>query len=362
MLFIYSIELETLNLELHDCCMYHKDAADMLRNIAVSFIRTECGDKRAKDAFKDNVTDPADIEDGYFLRRSDKTTNRIDVYLKKTLITPGWIGNSVSTEINHVKFYSITEASLGMPIEKKMEMKKPEFHTERQAAGFDDLITELKKKLHERNSRENVNVDIDIVSELDTLLEDFELVSETNESNEVRDYSENSSPVSPPLPPSLPPTPPPLPVFNTEKNIFEKSESSQLKRSLSLPVLDFGKVVKHPRSDMNIPRTEDLSSNILQNAKDCSVEDFEKTIADEFQRLNISTEERMRRIIRILESEKSTSDSSDSSDSSDDGYDSLTESTDSESDSESNDSSYSISSDSDSYSDSEDSYEEFNMV
>ena len=146
MLFVYSLELETLTLKLHDFSSNHKEAADLLNRIAINFIRTECGDRRAEEAFKDNVKDSDITEDGYFLRHSEETTNRIDVYHRKTFISTG-LWTSVKYEIKKVKFYSITEASMNMPIENSQPVRKPVFDNEKLVSLNDNLMKELKEKL-----------------------------------------------------------------------------------------------------------------------------------------------------------------------------------------------------------------------
>jgi hypothetical protein len=214
MLFIYSLELETLTLKLHDFCNYHKDAAEFLNNIAINFIKAECGDRKAENAFKDNVKDSEITEDGYFLRHSDNTTNQIDVFLRKTTITHGWLGSSVSTKVTKVKYYSITEAALGLPIEKKTETaKKPSFETAKQAAVYDNLIAELKDKLMIRGQNNTV---ADLNADAETLNIDTTIAVSIEPLSERSDSSKNSEIEIPERPKSLPALPalPALPVVS----------------------------------------------------------------------------------------------------------------------------------------------------
>jgi hypothetical protein len=239
MFYIYSLELTTLSVTLHDSTDYHKDASELLTDIAVSFIRSESGDKRAESAFKNNISEID--QDGYFLVRNDKTTDRIDVYQRRTVITAGYWGSTVKYQTDKIRFYSITEAQLqniseistpspisqvsvsSSPVSRIQIQPLKSKHANHEAIAFNDaLMKELKEKLaaikKTKTESELAAVQTRLVDFLQTPLENISPVSIT-ESGEVHltaeesdDSSEDSELnwVKNPLPPV--PAAPPLPV------------------------------------------------------------------------------------------------------------------------------------------------------
>lgn len=234
MFFIYSLEIATQSVTLYDSTDYHKDASQLLTDTAVSFIRSESGDKRAESAFK-NLSEID--QDGYFLVRNDKTTDRIDVYQRRTIITAGYWGSIVKYQTDKIKFYSITETQIkNTPIQKQQHQEyltpvvsvsshqptpKQSKHANHEAIAFNDaLMKELKEKLaaikKTKTESELAAVQTRLVDFLQTPLENISPVSIT-ESGEVHltaeeDSSEDSELnwVKNPLPPV--PAAPPLPV------------------------------------------------------------------------------------------------------------------------------------------------------
>ena len=158
MFFVYSLNLQTLSVNLyssHDS----KDQAELdLHDTVINFIRIEEGDKKAQDPFRDDIPDSNIKEDGYFLRHSDTKNNVIDVFCKKTEIIPGNVwGVTVNTSINKVVTFSITEASINLPIVKPVTTsKKPILNNSKQSASYDNMIQELKEILSKRKLVESL--------------------------------------------------------------------------------------------------------------------------------------------------------------------------------------------------------------
>lgn len=202
MLFIYSIDLETLKVCLYDYCKDHETANELLKNVAVNFVRRECGERFAENAFQDNLTDSQvknTLEDCYFLRNSDVKTNQIDMFKKKTSVLKGWVTNGVEVSVKKVLTFGVTEAALGLPIETTVTTTKPSFQTEKQAVIYGSMISELQERLKIRNCLQNNDPEF---PELEKL------------------------PVLPKLKlPERPPVPPPCPVFNEYTGKFENSSS-----------------------------------------------------------------------------------------------------------------------------------------
>jgi hypothetical protein len=112
MFFIYSINLNDLNIKLCECCQTMDGITNLLDVVATNFIRSEEGDRRAEKPFRDDTPDDLITGDGYFLRHSVKEDNRINVYIRKTTIIPGHLWNSVNIECQPIMDFAITEASL----------------------------------------------------------------------------------------------------------------------------------------------------------------------------------------------------------------------------------------------------------
>jgi len=136
MFFIYSINLDTLEIHLLDFCSSKEMAANYLEMAARRFIQREEGVRRAAEPFFDSTPDEKIMEDGYFLRHNtDK--KRIDVYKRKTLVSTGHIWNSVNIKCKHIMYFSITETAFELA---------PAIVTNK----CNDFMTELKATLAKR--------------------------------------------------------------------------------------------------------------------------------------------------------------------------------------------------------------------
>lgn len=151
MYFIYSLDLETLTVKIHDSSNLKSTALDILNECAIHFIRTEHGEKRAEHAFKDQVKDTEIKEDGYFLRNSNESESIINVHKRTTNINAGTLWTSVTVENKHVIQYGITQAGVNLPIESSTgTIKRPITKSKLQNNLHDQLITELKSALNKR--------------------------------------------------------------------------------------------------------------------------------------------------------------------------------------------------------------------
>ena len=145
MFYIYSLELETLKLQLHGYTESKDSAEKILKNTSVEFVRSECGDKMAENAFNEISIS----QDGYFLKENN---DKIDVFLRKTIITPGTIwGASVKYQTTKVKFYSIVEYLTNTDVNVNTVVEKPSVSVsktpEKVNLHHENLMLELKEKL-----------------------------------------------------------------------------------------------------------------------------------------------------------------------------------------------------------------------
>lgn len=151
MFFVYSIELDTLKVQLYDCCNSKDVASNLLSTCATNFIRGEHGDRRAAKAFKDTVSNDELTEDGYFLRNSGTKIDQINVHLRKTHIYNGWTGKGAIVDVKQTMIFGLTESAMGMPIEVSgRSATRPSFDNEAQSQAHTSFIGELTLVLKKR--------------------------------------------------------------------------------------------------------------------------------------------------------------------------------------------------------------------
>jgi hypothetical protein len=155
MYFVYSIDLSTSDILIHDFARSDSSLVELVTNAATAFISSEEGAKKAEYPFKDDTPNEklTDVV-GYFLRRSTKNPLEIEVWKREITTTSGWLGQTHTVSCNKKKLYKITESELSLPVDVVgFRPSKPVMKSGQSASLNDKLITELKQKLLERRGR-----------------------------------------------------------------------------------------------------------------------------------------------------------------------------------------------------------------
>lgn len=148
MFFIYSLDLKDNSVKLYDFCHTKEGVTDLLNTVATNFIARECGERVAENAFRDDTPNEEIEQDGYFLRHSAEHPNQIDVYQRKTSVNAGMFLTSVDVTCECVSLFSVTEASLGLPIECTGKgVTTPTFNNAKEQHDQTDHIEALKQRL-----------------------------------------------------------------------------------------------------------------------------------------------------------------------------------------------------------------------
>jgi len=108
MFFIYSLDLVTLKVTIHDSCINRNEISSLLDYNARQFILQEQGEKAAKNPYRDDVADEEITTDGYFLRH-EKDSDKIAVYYRKTVIYNGQWWDSHKVCFDKVRVFDVTE-------------------------------------------------------------------------------------------------------------------------------------------------------------------------------------------------------------------------------------------------------------
>nr|QBK87497.1 MAG: hypothetical protein LCMAC201_04070 [Marseillevirus LCMAC201] len=185
MFFIYSLNLENLAVKLYDFCRTKDGISNLLDTVATNFICHEEGERRAESPYRDDLTDEHITDEGYFLRHSSDAPNQIDVHFRKTIILPGRVWNSYDLVCKKVMQFSVTEASLGLPVECTGKgVITQTFSSAKEAQQqFDHLeelklrLAPLKIKIAERIQADRLKVEnqqVDLPSDSDTDEEELE--------------------------------------------------------------------------------------------------------------------------------------------------------------------------------------------
>lgn len=145
MFFIYSLDLKTLSIELHDCCNLETEVDTLLDTVVRNFIRVEEGEKKATNPFKDDVNDDAITEDGYFLRHSKDTPRQVYVHHRKSQVLPGRVWNSFNVEYERKTVYGVTQLEMeSQPLVKNVIVKTPAQPLD---TKYSDHLAKLKERL-----------------------------------------------------------------------------------------------------------------------------------------------------------------------------------------------------------------------
>lgn len=148
MFFIYSLNIEDYNIQLYDFCRTKDGITELLDTVARNFIRREEGERAAEAPYRDDITNDKLTDNGYFLRHSGEKPYQIDVYQRKTNVEVGRVWNSYEITCKKVMHFSVTEASLGLPIEctgKGVTTKT--FNNAKESHEQADHINALKMRL-----------------------------------------------------------------------------------------------------------------------------------------------------------------------------------------------------------------------
>ena len=176
MFFIYSLQLHNSQVTLYDFCRTKDTTLDLLTTVATNFILKESGEKRAQSAFIDNVKESDIMEDGYYLRHSEKS-HEINVYQRKTVICPGRMWNSYEVKFDHVMVFGVTEAALNMPIDFTGKgVTSPTFQSSLDCTNHTNHLSELKDRL--KLQKQKVDAQIENTIQLNDYTEDEDESSE----------------------------------------------------------------------------------------------------------------------------------------------------------------------------------------
>ena len=109
MYLIYNLHLKTLNLTPKSIYANRQEALDNFRNDANQFMSNYNSCYNIIYILKKKELD--NLNDGYYLKISNKYPNRITVYDKSTSIQPGYVYNSNEIKIQKIMIFSILEIS-----------------------------------------------------------------------------------------------------------------------------------------------------------------------------------------------------------------------------------------------------------
>lgn len=187
MFFIYSLDLKDNSVKLYDFCRTKEGVTDLLNTVATNFIARECGERAAENAFRDDIPNEEIEQDGYFLRHSAERPNQIDVYQRKTSVVKGYIMNSFDVTCECVSLFSVTEASLGLPIECTGKgVTTPTFNNAKEQHDQTDHIEALKQRLVAQREKVEQQIADDVYDyNLPPLCDDTDSESEEMENPKV---------------------------------------------------------------------------------------------------------------------------------------------------------------------------------
>lgn len=215
MLFIYCLDLETLEPTLCDYCSTVDTVDDLIDAAAVAMIRRESGERAAENAYRDDVEDRKIETDCYFLRHSKTHEHRIDVYQRKTVVSKGAVWNSFDVTVNKVAFFGFTKSSMILPTgSQRVPIFKSEEETRNQALHIEALKERLvsqRKQVDERIANDDqIIVQDDVYRSVtssdseEVSVNPFEAVRQKLQELEVSSQTEFVRAPTPPLPPTPP--------------------------------------------------------------------------------------------------------------------------------------------------------------
>ena len=144
MFFIYSLDLTTLQVKLHDCCNFESSVDTLLDTVAKNFIRVEEGEKKAEYPYKDDEKDENVKEDGYFLRHCKENPQRIFVHRRQSRLLPGTLWNSYEVKCEKVSLFGVT---FSKGVEPLPVAKQPSIKNTVATASPIGYLDQLKERL-----------------------------------------------------------------------------------------------------------------------------------------------------------------------------------------------------------------------
>lgn len=157
---IYSIDYDTLNLEIYQVTSPKENAHQLLDQVALEFLIQEEGTNNAK-IYKTKDIPTDQINEGYFLH-CPPGSNIINLYNKKRIEVKGYFVNSLDTKINKIRFYGIKDIKKFTCSDQNKNLSEIPSTSltkdDEKLNDYDMLLDELKQSDHFKRRLEITNI------------------------------------------------------------------------------------------------------------------------------------------------------------------------------------------------------------